>query len=367
MKKILFCGSLILASSCQNNTMKTHPIKETQPIIIAHRGASGYLPEHTLEAYKLGIEMGADYIEPDLVLTKDGVFVARHENEISTTTNVADLAQFKDRHTTKTIEGVEHTGWFTEDFTFEELKTLKAKERLPKIRPDNAKHDNKFDIVRLEEIILFAREQSKIHGRNIGLYIELKHPKYFNEISLPMEDRFLSVLSENGLNSKDADLPVYIQCFWPEPLIYMKGKTIHPQIFLMYSEAPDQSVLESVGVKNWEESYTIEGFEKISEFADGVGPWTGLVFPEGKSNQRQNTSEFIENAHKAGLKVHPWTLRAENVHLPVAYRSSADADNSVSTQGDLSAFTTDLIKAGVDGVFTDHPDIAVSARKKAAK
>ena len=337
--------------------MNTKATNKDAPIVIAHRGASGYLPEHTLEAYKLGIEMGADFIEPDLVLTKDGVFVARHENEISTTTNVSELTQFKDRKTTKVIEGLEYTGWFTEDFTLAELKTLKARERLPDIRPDNTKHDDKYKVVSLEEIIEFARQQSQVHKRQIGLYIELKHPKYFRDINLAMEDRFLEVLSENNLNSDEADLPIYIQCFWPTPLIYMRNKTPHPQVFLMYSEAPDNSVLETLQFAEWEEGYSTAGMQKISTFADGIGPWTGLVFPESKSNNSEAGSKFIINAHSVGLKVHPWTLRSENIHLPAAYQSSDDA-----TQGNIAAFARDLFEAGADGVFTDNPDVVVKSR-----
>ncbi|ACT59466.1 glycerophosphodiester phosphodiesterase family protein [Hirschia baltica] len=334
------------------------------PIIIAHRGASGYRPEHTLESYKLAIEMGADFIEPDLVMTKDGVLIARHENEISTTTNVTDHPEFASRKTIKTIEGEIHTGWFTEDFTLAELKTLKAKERLPDLRPKNTLFDNKLDILTLEEIIVFARQQSNLNKRKIGLYIELKHPTYFNDIGLPMEDSFLAILEKNDLNSQTPDLPVFIQCFWPHTLQKIRDKTPLPLILLLATTPPDHSVLETLNISKWEETFEPNHLKFISNFCDGIGPDLSLVFPATTDTTQPTESKLIQNAHAANLKVHVWTLRAENAMLPHKYRIGPEGDASNATSfGNLVDLTQDLVSAGIDGFFTDHTDIVFKALK----
>ncbi|GAB3952581.1 hypothetical protein GCM10027614_56460 [Micromonospora vulcania] len=182
-----------------------------RPIVIGHRGASGYRPEHTLEAYRLAIRMGADYIEPDLVSTSDGVLVARHENEISGTTDVAARPEFADRRATKTIDGVAATGWFTEDFTLAELKTLRAQERLSQVRVANTVYDGRFEVPTLQEIIDLARTEGRARGRTIGIYPETKHPSYFTSIGLPLEEPLLQVLRQNELDHRNA--PVFIQSF----------------------------------------------------------------------------------------------------------------------------------------------------------
>ncbi len=334
------------------------------PIIIAHRGASGYRPEHTLESYKLGIEMGADFIEPDLVMTKDGVLIARHENEISTTTNVADHPLFASRKTTKTIEEKTHTGWFTEDFTLAELKTLKAKERLPDLRPKNTLFDNKLDILTLEEIVVFVRQQSNLNKRKIGLYIELKHPTYFSDIGLPMEDNFLSILEKNDLNSQAANVPIFIQCFWPQTLRKIRDKTPLPLILLLATTPPDHSVLEALNLSKWEEILEPNHLKFISNFCDGIGPDLSLIFPTTTDTTHPTESKLIQNAHAENLKVHVWTLRAENAMIPHKYRDGLESDaNNASSFGNLTILTQDLVNAGIDGIFTDHTDIVFKALK----
>ncbi len=360
---VLACLSL---AACQTSTPP--PIKTTSasntPIVIAHRGASGYRPEHTLEAYKLAIEQGADFIEPDLVMTKDGHFIARHENEISSTTNVADHPEFADRKTTKSVEGPSHEGWFSEDFTLAELKTLRAKERLPEFRPQNTAFDNKFDVPTLEDIISFTREQSKIHNRPIGLYIELKHPAYFSSIDLAMEDAFLKVLEDFDLNTTQADIPIFIQCFWPQSLMQMREKTPLPLVFLILSQSPPESVLKANGISQWSEIYSLEGLKRMRNFADGVGPSLDLVLPKIVDGEHI-PSTLIEDAHQAGLKVHAWTLRAENMALPEAYRTgSTDQADYAIQRGNIEKLARDLFDVGIDGLFTDNPDLVVKVKNE---
>ncbi len=333
-----------------------------EPIVIAHRGASGYRPEHTLEAYKLAIEQGADFIEPDLVLTKDGIFIARHENEIGSTTNVADHPEFADRKTTKSVEAPPHEGWYSEDFTLAELKTLRSKERLPQFRPQNTEYDNQFDVPTLEEIIDFTREQSKIHNRPIGLYIELKHPAYFSGIDLPMEEAFLKVLEDKQLNALEGDIPIYIQCFWPQSLMQMRDKTELPLVYLFSSQSPPEEILKANGLSDWSQMYSAEGLKRISSFADGVGPSLDLVLPSIVEGERVE-STLIADAHEAGLKVHAWTLRSENMALPEAYRKGdpSQADYAIQT-GNIAQLASDLFAADIDGLFSDNPDIIVQVR-----
>ena len=188
-----------------------HHARHDDPIVIGHRGASGYRPEHTLAAYRLAIRLGADYVEPDLVSTKDGVLVARHENEISGTTDVADHPEFADRRTTKTIDGRPVTGWFTEDFTLAELKTLRAKERLPQVRPDNTRYDGRFEIPTLNEVLDLVKQESHREGRKIGVYPETKHPTYFDSIGLSLEEPLVRTLRRHGLDQRTSK--VFIQSF----------------------------------------------------------------------------------------------------------------------------------------------------------
>ena len=269
-------------------------------IVIAHRGASAYRPEHTLAAYELAIAMGADFIEPDLVATRDGELVARHENDITQTTDVASRPQFAARRATRTIDGREHDGWFTEDFTLAELRTLRATERIPELRPANAELDGRFAIPTVREIIDLARRS------RVGIYPETKHPAYFRSIGLALEEPL--AVAVRGL-----DVPVFLQSFDPDSLHRLAALCDAPRVQLT---APSLPAIAP---------------EEIAGYAQAIGP-----------EKSQVSAAFVADAHRAGLLVHPWVFRPE------------DPD----TVGELRRF----MELGVDGVFADHPDVAVRAR-----
>lgn len=342
---------LLLALSACSGAAKERDMRVKDPIIIAHRGASGERPEHTIASYTLAIEQGADFIEPDLVLTKDGVLVARHENEISETTNVAAHPEYADRKTSKTIDGEKKTGWFTEDFTLAELKTLRAKERLPQLRKDNTAFDGQFEIPTFEEIIALAQAKSKETGREIGIYPETKHPSYFASIGLPHEAPLLAMLEKHGYTEK-AD-PLFIQSFEVENLKALRGKTKLRLIQLMDekgspADRPDLS---------YPQMATAEGLVAVAQYADGIGPNKAMVIPRTMLGKLGQPTALVRDAHAAGLAVHPWTFRRENYFLPLGQRSGLNP----AGHGDLLAEIRAFLDAGVDGFFSDNTAEAVEA------
>jgi glycerophosphoryl diester phosphodiesterase len=345
---------LCILSACF--TSESHAMEkplEGQVIVIAHRGASGERPEHTLGSYSLAIAQGADYIEPDLVLTKDGVLVARHENEISETTDVADKAEFADRKTSKTIDGQKMTGWFTEDFTLAELKTLRAKERLPQLRSANMAYDGQFEIPTFDEILALAKAQSAVTGRTIGIYPETKHPSYFTAIGLPHEAPLLAALTQYGHVEKSA--PVFIQSFEVENLKALRPKTKLRLIQLMAETGspPDRSDL------TYAQMASAEGLKIVATYADGIGPNKAMVIPRTLLGNLGNPTTLVADAHKVGLAVHPWTFRRENYFLPLAQKSGVDPRG----HGDLNAEIKAYLATGVDGIFSDNVTEAVAARE----
>ena len=320
-----------------------------ETLVIAHRGASGERPEHTRAAYALAIEQGADFIEPDLVMTRDGHLVARHENEIGGTTDVADRPEFADRRATKTIDGMEVTGWFTEDFTLAELRTLRARERLPELRPANTDFDGDAPILTFAEVLAIAREGAARTGRPIGVIPELKHPAYFAAIGLPMEDAFVAVLEAEGWAGPDA--PLVVQCFEVEPLRRLNARIDAPLVQLIAAgsgpwDRPDLTSADMLSP---------EGLAEIAAYADIVGLESGLVI----AHDSGTPTGVVGAAHEADLTVHVWTLRAENAFLPPAYRRGGDP----AAHGDLHGWARALYAAGVDGVFSDFPGVAVEARR----
>jgi glycerophosphoryl diester phosphodiesterase len=319
----------------------------SDPIVIGHRGASGERPEHTLASYNLAIDEGADFIEPDLVLTKDNVFVARHENDITGTTDVADHPEFASRKTTKLIDGESHTGWFTEDFTLAELKTLRAKERLPQLRPANAAYDGKFDIPTLAEIISLAKQRSKEVGRTIGIYPETKHPTYFASIGKPMERQLVAELKKAGWDSADA--PVFIQSFEVNNLKLLHSITKIRLIQLMDATGgPADKAAPSYAAMT-----TPEGLKAVAAYAWGIGPNKDMV-DKGEGEP----SALVADAHAASLRVHVWTFRAENFFLPASLRKGVDPRG----HGDVDTAIRRQLAVGIDGFFTDFPLIGTKAR-----
>jgi glycerophosphoryl diester phosphodiesterase len=321
-----------------------------KPIIIGHRGASGERPESTLMAFRLAIAEGADVIEPDLVLTKDGHFVVRHENDISQTTDVALRPEFEKRITTKTIQGQTVSGFFTEDFTLEELKTIRCRERLPKLRPESAKYNGQETIPTFQEVLDLAKSESARLGRTIGTYPEMKHPSFFAGLGMPMEGRLADILKKNGLDSPSA--PVFIQCFDVLPLKTIMTMCKAPRVQLV-SPAGGPTDVALV----YKTMVTPEGLKAIASYAQGVGPEYTMVIPTVDGGLGPATS-VVADAHAAGLAVHPWTVRAENAFLPPKLRNGTDP----MTHGNVEALYKALYAAGVDGLFSDFPGLAVKAR-----
>ncbi len=353
IRPVLALSLLLITPACATSGAEEAKMATAEPIIIAHRGASGERPEHTIAAYTLAIEQGADYIEPDLVLTKDSVLVARHENAISETTDVAARAEFADRKTTKTIDGQKVTDWFTEDFTLAELKTLRAKERLPMLRSANTAFDGQFDIPTLQEIIQLAQAKSKETGRVIGIYPETKHPSYFAAIGLPHEEPLLKTLALFGMNK--ADSPVFIQSFEVNNLKALRGKTKVRLIQLMDN---DGGPADLPGTR-YADMATPTGLKAISEYANGVGPNKAMVIPRTVLGNLGAPTALVADAHAAGLKVHPWTFRRENYFLPLAQKSGINP----AAHGDVITEIRAFIAAGVDGLFSDNVAEAVKAIK----
>jgi glycerophosphoryl diester phosphodiesterase len=320
-----------------------------EPILIAHRGASGERPEHTLAAYERAIDQGADFIEPDLVLTKDGVLVARHENEIGGTTDVADHPEFADRKTSKTIDGVAMTGWFTEDFTLAELRTLRARERLPDVRPANRRFDDLYLIPTFEEILKLVRAKEAEAGRRIGLYPETKHPSYFAGIGLPHQAALLDLLGRYGYQS-EAD-PVFIQSFEVGNLKALRAASRLRLIQLVDAEGGPADLPGTT----YADMLTVQGLTDIATYADGVGPSAALIIaPEGPT-------ALVGRAHDAGLQVHVWTLRMENIFLPAQYQRADDPQG----RGDFPSWVRAIAATGVDGIFSDFPGQAKAALEPA--
>ena len=321
------------------------------PIVIAHRGASGERPEHTLEAYRLAIDLGADYIEPDLVLTKDGVLVARHENEISETTDVADRPEFADRKTVKTIDGHAYSGWFTEDFTLAELKTLRAKERLPQLR--STAYDGQYDVPTFAEILDLLVQVNKDRKVPVGVYPETKHPSYFASIGLPHEAPLLAALDRYGYRGRAA--PVFIQSFEVANLKAIRAKSDLPLIQLMDGEGGPADD----GKTSYAAMATPEGLKAIATYADGIGPNKAMVIPRGAIGTLGEPTSLVQDAHAAGLKVHPWTFRRENYFLPLGDKGGINP----AGHGDLAAEIDAFLKTGIDGLFSDNPREAVATVK----
>ena len=319
------------------------------PIIIAHRGASAERPEHTLAAYERAIEQGADFIEPDLVPTKDHQLVARHENEISGTTDVAARPEYAARKATRTIDGESMTGWFTEDFTLAELKTLRARERLPMLRPANAAFDGQFEIPTLGEIIALAKAASTRTGRTIGIYPETKHPSYFRSIGLPVEPVLLAALKSAGWTTRES--PVFIQSFEVDNLKALKGQTGVRLIQLMGATGKSADGFDYAALAS------AEGLKAIAAYAAGIGPERVMIIPRDADGRLGAPTSLVRDAHAVGLEVHPWTFRPENYFLPEGLKSSSDPRDPGDVDSEIRAF----LATGIDGFFSDSTAAAVKA------
>jgi glycerophosphoryl diester phosphodiesterase len=327
------------------------------PLVIGHRGASGYRPEHTLASYRLAIEMGADYIEPDLVSTKDHVLVTRHENDIADTTDVAAHPEFASRRTTKTIDGTPVTGWFTEDFTLAELRTLRAKERLPDLRPANTAFDGLYPVPTFQEVIDLAKRAG------VGIYPETKHPTYFDSIGLSLEEPLLATLRANGLTGPRAK--VFIQSFETANLKELHAKTRLPLVQLIDATGRPYDFVVAGDPRTYADLVTPAGLAEIATYADGIGPSKDLIVPRDSAGNLLEPTSLVRDAHRAGLVVHPWTFRRENSFLPLDFRQGNPASPEfLRAPGDLPAELRLFFRLGVDGVFSDNADVAVATRHR---
>lgn len=331
--------------------------RPAKPLVMAHRGASALRPEHTLAAYSKAIADGADFIEPDLVATKDGVLVARHENDISGTTDVASRREFAARRTTKTIDGTALTGWFTEDFTLAELKTLRARERLAAVRPESQTYDGIFQIVTLDEVADFVAAEAATRGRTIGLIPELKHSTYFQKIGLPLEPRLLSALHTTPYLRR---APVIVQSFEIGNLKALRSQLSDlPNVQLMQLiEDPRNAPYDTVAAHrrvSYAQMLTPAGLEDIARYADWVAPATRLIIPLGEEERLGTPTDVVAAAHRAGLLVGTWTFRPENRFLAADFRNTA-GDNARNPEGSLAEIRRYLTQ-GLDGFFTDDPEL----------
>ena len=338
---------------------------DSRPFVIAHRGASGYVPEHTLAGYFIAIQQGADYVEPDLVISRDGALLARHENEIGGTTDVASHPEFAARKVTKKIDGESVTGWFAEDFTLAELKTLRARERLPELRKTNARYDGEFSIPTFDEVldlVAAADAQRAANARTaglpppprIGVYPETKHPSYFASLGLHFDQQMLEALNRHGYSKRND--PICLQSFEVANLKTLRRRTDLPLVQLVAPTGQPFDFTLAGDKRTYLDLMTDAGLAEIATYADAIGPhkWMVVQFgPEGRKD-----TGLARRARAAGLGIHVWTLRAENEFLPPELRSSGDA----TAHGDLNAEIRALLDAGITGFFSDQPDLAVRAR-----
>ena len=318
-----------------------------RPLVVGHRGAPGYRPEHTLASYVLAARLGADYLEPDLVATADGVLVARHEPELGGTTDIAARPEFADRRTARVLDDRDCTGWFVDDLTLAELRTLRAVERLPALRPANTRFDGRFPVPTFAEILDLRARLSERLGRSIGVYPETKNPGYFADRGVPLEPALVDALQGAGLDAPDA--PVFVQSFDPASLTLLRTALRVPLVRLVDDDAP--------------ELVTRDGLAAMTGHADAVGVHKSLVVPWTATGALGPPTSLVTDAHDLGLAVHAFTFRDENTFLPADLRQGGGA---AGDHGDGRAECAAYLRAGVDGLFADHPDTAVAARESVA-
>ncbi|MFH8618383.1 glycerophosphodiester phosphodiesterase [Streptomyces sp. NPDC017979] len=332
------------------------------PTVIAHRGASGYRPEHTIGAYQLALDMGAHVIEQDLVPTKDGHLVCRHENDITGTTDVADRPEFAARRATKSIDGTSITGWFTEDFTLAELKTLRAKERIPGTRRDNTLYDGRWAVPSFEEVLRWAEQEGRRRRQPVWLHVETKHPSYFRGIGLGLEEPLAKLLRRYGRDRRDA--PVFLQSFEPSSMQRMARLVSAPRVVLLSgAKTRPWDFVEAGDPRTVADLITPRGLAWIASYAQGIGPTLDLVIPKGADGRLGEPTALVADAHRQKLIVHPYTLRNENTFLPVDFQRDHDAAPGVdpNAYGDVFGAYRRYFATGIDGIFTDHPDTGLLA------
>lgn len=338
-----------------------------RPVVIGHRGAPGYRPEHSEASYRLACELGAEAVEPDVVATKDGVLVVRHENEISGTTDVASRKEFASRRTTKMIDGVRHTGWFTEDFTWAELSTLRCVERLKRVRPDNRQYDGAEPILRLSDVLAIIDDESRKQGRKIGVVLEVKHAHYFRTIGFDLASLIQSELQRCGWADRGSEL--VIECFELGVLARMREAGIKGRYVFLTERAggpADEIGIERGGgakARSYEWFRSNEGLDYLSARVHGISVDKNDLIRVNRLGRAVGPTDFVVRAHDRGLLVYTWTLRPENRYLNARFHSS----RRQAEWGDWQSEFALIIESGVDGIFVDHTDLGIAARDAAAQ
>jgi glycerophosphoryl diester phosphodiesterase len=361
MYRLCLILALLLVTAMPATVAAAEKPLAAKVLVIGHRGASALRPEHTLASYGKAIADGADFIEPDLVMSKDGVLVARHENEIGSTTDVASHPEFAGRKTTKIVDGQKVTGWFSEDFTLAELKTLRARERLPQLR--GTQYDGQFQLATLDEIIDFVAAEASARGRVIGIIPEIKHGTYFHKIGLPMEDKLLATLAAHAYTRT---APVEIQSFEIGNLKYLRsrigdGKHANIRLLQLLDEADQQpyDVAAAGGKLSYADMMTPVGLRDIAKYADAIGPSIRAIIPLKFDHLLGEPTALVHDAHAAGLEVHPYTFRPENYFLPINLWQGIDPRH-FNEAGSISEIRT-YLATGIDAFFTDDPAIGRKA------
>ena len=355
--RLLLAGAISSSSRCRRRRRRSRATADhhAQPLVIGHRGASGYRPEHTLASYTLAAEHGRR-LHRARPRRDQGRRARRppRERDQRDDGRRRPIGEFASRRTTKVIDGASITGWFTEDFTLRELKTLRAKERIPALRPQNTKFDGRFEVPTFQEVLDLRARLSRKLRRPLGVYPETKHPTYFRGIDLPLEPPLVRTLNRNGLNARGA--PVFVQSFETGNLRALDPWLKVPLVQLL---AGPGTVIAGGDTRTYAELATPAGLRGIARYAEGVGPSKDYIVPRDAAGNSLAPTTFVRDAHRAGLDVHPYTFRRENSFLPLELRSSTDPAGI----GDLKAEIRQFFALGVDGVFTDNPDIGVAARR----
>ncbi|MEW2086237.1 glycerophosphodiester phosphodiesterase [Streptomyces sp. NPDC005283] len=326
------------------------------PTIIAHRGASGYRPEHTLGSYQLALDMGAHVIEQDLVPTSDGHLVCRHENDITGTTDVAAHPEFASRRTTKSVDGVSLTGWFTEDFTLAELKTLRAKERIPANRQENTLYDGRWAIPTFEEVLRWAEKEGHRRGRPVWLHVETKHPTYFRGLGLGLEERLAKLLRRYGRDRRNS--PVFLQSFEPSSIQRLAGLVDSPRVVLLSAaNTRPWDFVRAGDPRTVADLVKPDGLKWIASYAQGIGPTLDLIIPKDANGKLGTPTSLVRDAHAKDLILHPYTMRNENTFLPADFRRGTDPNAYGDAFGALKVY----FETGIDGIFTDNSDTGLLA------
>lgn len=339
-------------------TLQTTRPTGVPPVIVGHRGACGYRPEHTVESYLLAARLGADSLEPDLVMTLDGQLVCRHESELSLTTDVAQRREFADRRRTRRCGRGEVSDWFVEDFTLAEIKTLWATERMGHLRASNTVYDGRLRVATFAELLQVRARASRELGREVGVSVELKHPSRYRELGMDMEAAVLAVL--NAHRAGGAQIPIFVQSFELSSLIRLRAElgSDLPLILLIEEEPLPLQLASTTGPSSYDDLLSPTGLRRLSAWVDGVGPGKRRIFPGRLDGTLGMPTAFVRQAHAAGLRVHVWTFRAENAFLPEDLRRPGrDADH-----GDVVAEMRRFLRVGVDALICDQPDLAVLAR-----